>query len=31
MRLDLDLEIWDDDPTGKISLWVPKNLEHADA
>ncbi len=31
MRLDHDLEIWDDHPPGKIGLWVPKNLEHADA
>lgn len=23
MRLDHDLEIWDDDPPGKIGLWVP--------
>jgi hypothetical protein len=31
MRLDPDFEIWDDYPPGKIRLWVPKNLEHADA
>jgi len=31
MRLDPDFESWDDYPPGKIRLWVPKNLEHADA